>query len=78
MLSGKTVPFYHIDAYRLSGDLDFESTGAAELLGGGGITVIEWSERIPDSIPPGAITVEIEISGPECRILRITNTETAV
>jgi len=27
------VPLYHIDAYRLSGDEDFENTGAGELLG---------------------------------------------
>jgi len=74
-LNGQTIPLYHIDAYRLNGDEDFETTGAGELLSGGsgglaGIAVIEWSERIPRSIPQGAITVEIEITGPESRLLR--------
>lgn len=65
------IPLYHIDAYRLSGDEDWETTGAAELIGGKGITVIEWSERIPRSVPPDAITIDIEINGPQSRIFRI-------
>jgi len=76
-LNGKTVPLYHIDAYRLSGDEDFEGTGAGELVdgqaAGRGIAVIEWSERIPRSIPQDAITVEIEITGPQSRLLRISD-----
>jgi tRNA threonylcarbamoyladenosine biosynthesis protein TsaE len=69
-LNGQAIPLYHIDAYRLSGDEDFETTGAGELLSGQSVAVIEWSERIPRSIPQGAITVEIEITGPESRLLR--------
>ena len=70
-LNGQTIPLYHIDAYRLNGDEDFENTGADELIGqAAGIAVIEWSERIPRSIPAGAITAEIEITGPQSRLLR--------
>jgi len=68
-LNGKTVTLRHIDAYRLGGDEDFENTGAGDLIGDG-ITVIEWSERIPRSIPKDAITVDIEITGPQSRLLR--------
>ena len=75
-LNGQTLSLYHIDAYRLNGDEDFEGTGAGELLGeaaekAAGVAVIEWSERIPRSIPAGAITVEIEITGPQSRLIRI-------
>ena len=70
-VEGRPLPFYHIDVYRLSGDADFENTGGAELIVGNGITVIEWSERIPRSIPSRAITVEIIITGPCERIFRI-------
>jgi len=62
---------YHIDAYRLSGDEDFDSTGAGECFSAGGITIIEWSDRIPGSIPSDAISIEIEISGPQSRIFRV-------
>jgi tRNA threonylcarbamoyladenosine biosynthesis protein TsaE len=58
---GERLPFYHIDAYRLGGDGDFSALGGDEVLGGGGVSVVEWSEHIPDSIPAGALVVEIEI-----------------
>jgi tRNA threonylcarbamoyladenosine biosynthesis protein TsaE len=70
-LNGLAIPLYHIDAYRLTGDDDFENTGAAEYLGGQGIAIIEWSERIPRSIPADAISIAIEITGPQSRIFRI-------
>jgi len=69
------IPLYHIDAYRLGGDDDFAGTGAGEYIGAQGITLIEWPERIPRSIPPDAITVRIEISGPHSRIVRIEGIE---
>jgi len=62
---------YHIDAYRLNNDEDFASTGAGDCISSGGITIIEWSERVPCSVPRDAIRVEIEISGPESRIIRV-------
>jgi tRNA threonylcarbamoyladenosine biosynthesis protein TsaE len=65
------LPFYHIDAYRLSGDGEFESLGAEDLLYGEGVTVIEWSERIPLSIPPDAWQIEmclLEDGGRKIRI----------
>jgi tRNA threonylcarbamoyladenosine biosynthesis protein TsaE len=64
-------PLYHIDAYRLNGDEDFASTGAGECFSSGGITIIEWSDRIPGSIPVDAISIEIEISGPQSRIFHL-------
>jgi len=76
LLNGQPLPLYHIDAYRLNGDEDFDTTGAGELLAAGkGIAVIEWSERIPRSIPPDAIIVEIEITGNESRLMRIDRDE---
>jgi tRNA threonylcarbamoyladenosine biosynthesis protein TsaE len=66
------VPLYHIDAWRLSGDEDFEHTGAPELLGGDGIAVIEWSERVSRSLPEDVITVSIEITGPKERLIGIS------
>ncbi|GHU98653.1 tRNA (adenosine(37)-N6)-threonylcarbamoyltransferase complex ATPase subunit type 1 TsaE [Spirochaetia bacterium] len=67
------IPLYHIDAYRLSGDDDFESLGGSEILYGGGVSVIEWSERIPGSIPNTALVIELELSGGDNRNIRILN-----
>jgi tRNA threonylcarbamoyladenosine biosynthesis protein TsaE len=57
--AANALPFYHIDAYRLKGDDDFEALGGNECIYGEGISVIEWSERLPRSIPPSAIIIEI-------------------
>ncbi|MDR1256655.1 MAG: tRNA (adenosine(37)-N6)-threonylcarbamoyltransferase complex ATPase subunit type 1 TsaE [Spirochaetaceae bacterium] len=54
-------PVYHIDAYRLSGVADFESTGGLEFLGADGICLIEWGERLAECLPEGAVSVEITI-----------------
>jgi tRNA threonylcarbamoyladenosine biosynthesis protein TsaE len=69
------LPFYHIDAYRLGGDDDFTALGGEDLLYGKGISVIEWSERLPHTVPQNALVVEIEISGADKRIIRITGPE---
>jgi tRNA threonylcarbamoyladenosine biosynthesis protein TsaE len=55
------LPLYHIDAYRLGGDDDFSALGGEEYLYGRGVSVIEWSERIPRSLPADAIFVGIAI-----------------
>jgi tRNA threonylcarbamoyladenosine biosynthesis protein TsaE len=69
---GPSPTLYHIDAYRLNDDKDFEELGGIEIINSGGISVIEWSERIPKSIPQEAITIAIEITGSSSRSIRIT------
>jgi tRNA threonylcarbamoyladenosine biosynthesis protein TsaE len=54
-------PVYHIDAYRLSGEDDFENSGGGEILRAGGVSLIEWSERIAACLPPEAVRIEITI-----------------
>jgi tRNA threonylcarbamoyladenosine biosynthesis protein TsaE len=68
-------PLYHIDAYRLEGDEDFENLGGMELLGGEGVAVVEWSERLPHSLPEDAISIEIMIRGDRRRLFRISGPE---
>lgn len=42
---------YHLDAYRTSGEEDFESIGFTELLDQGGVVALEWPERVPGLLP---------------------------
>lgn len=56
--SGLTV--YHLDAYRVHSEADLEAIGFEELLGEGGVVVVEWPSRVPGLIPAGAIRIEIE------------------
>ena len=66
-INGKTLPFYHIDAYRLTGDDDFTALGGEEYLYGEGIAVVEWSERIQNSLPRNAMVIEIAVTGANTR-----------
>ena len=65
------VLFYHIDAFRLKGDDDFYAIGGEDIIFGNGISVIEWSERIPNLIPNLAIKIDIEILGDNKRRFHI-------
>jgi len=44
------VPLFHIDCYRLHLDEELQELGLEEYFDGPGITVIEWAERIKDSL----------------------------
>jgi len=66
---------YHIDAYRLNNEEDFDQLGGAEIICGSGISVIEWSERIEKLLPHNTITVTLEITGPASRTIRVNAPE---
>ena len=69
------VPVYHIDAYRLGGEEDFISLGGEEIIFGEGISLIEWSERIPGFILSGAYKVDIAIIEGDTRRISIYRSE---
>ena len=62
---------YHIDAYRLNCDKDFEDIGGVDTINSGGISIIEWSERIPNSIPENSIFITLEIKDEFSRTIKI-------
>jgi tRNA threonylcarbamoyladenosine biosynthesis protein TsaE len=61
---------YHVDLYRLDGS-EAEELGLEELTASGGITAIEWAEKLPTRLPD-AISVTIEDGGEDRREIRIT------
>jgi len=63
--------FYHIDAYRLKDEKEFEEIGGDEILNSRGICLIEWSLNIIKSIPENAIKVFISITGSESREISV-------
>ena len=71
VISGRNIPVYHIDAYRLRGNDDFSAIGGEEIIFGDGISIIEWSERISAFIPCGALRVEFEVIGDNERQIRV-------
>jgi tRNA threonylcarbamoyladenosine biosynthesis protein TsaE len=66
-----TPPVEHLDLYRIDDPLDAAELGLDEAFGPDRITVVEWPERLPGLVPPGAIRIRIEGAGDELRRLQI-------
>jgi len=65
-----TVPFYHIDLYRIEPERVGE-IGLHEYLGKDGIAVIEWAEKAEREIPENCIKVNISYAGENDREIEI-------
>ena len=63
------VPFFHFDLYRIGGPEELDGFGFEEYQTRG-ICAAEWSEKLGEELPPGAVIIRIEKTGEESR--RIT------
>jgi tRNA threonylcarbamoyladenosine biosynthesis protein TsaE len=61
------LPLFHIDLYRLAGAAEALAGGLIDERQGGGVTLIEWAERLEDAMPAGRLDVLIEGTGDEPR-----------
>lgn len=67
------MPLYHMDVYRLEGSEDFENLGTEDMLYGDGVCIIEWSEKIMDSLPKETIIINIQPKDDGSRKIQISN-----
>ena len=63
---------YHFDFYRITGVDDLYATGFFDYLDGTRVLAVEWSERIPDALPEGAIHIRFEPLENDCRRITIS------
>jgi tRNA threonylcarbamoyladenosine biosynthesis protein TsaE len=61
------VPIFHFDAYRLSGDEEFQRLGPDEYFDVGGWTFIEWADRVWPALPADYLAIRIEPTGETSR-----------
>jgi tRNA threonylcarbamoyladenosine biosynthesis protein TsaE len=66
------VPVYHADLYRLDGPTDIEDIGLREFLGGDGVAVIEWADKLDASLPAERLDITIAHQTEETRLITIT------
>ncbi|MCL6640654.1 MAG: tRNA (adenosine(37)-N6)-threonylcarbamoyltransferase complex ATPase subunit type 1 TsaE [Candidatus Rokubacteria bacterium] len=66
------LPVHHVDAYRTAGAAELADIGLEELMGGEGVTVIEWAEKAAPLLPARTIHVHIAGVGDEPREITIT------
>jgi tRNA threonylcarbamoyladenosine biosynthesis protein TsaE len=65
------VPIYHVDAYRTDSLTELMDLGLLEMVGGAGVTIIEWADKLTPLLPPDAIHVHIAGVGDEPRTITI-------
>lgn len=57
----------HFDAYRLHDDSDMEAIGCDEIFHSGGVSVIEWADKVQACLPPEHFIIEIKVKGESAR-----------
>ncbi len=62
---------YHIDAYRLRDDDEFQQLGPDEYFESDGLVLIEWADRVERSLPRDHVEIRIEVTGSESRRFEI-------
>jgi tRNA threonylcarbamoyladenosine biosynthesis protein TsaE len=67
---GGRLPLYHVDLYRLK-PAEVDDLGLDEMTLAGGVTAIEWSDRLPRAFE-GAIAVRLELGDGSARTIAIT------
>ena len=67
------LPLFHVDLYRISSK-DAASTGWEEAVASGGVTAIEWPDRVAQWLPGDRLDVRIDHAGGNERRIRIAPT----
>ena len=65
------VVVHHVDAYRTDSMTELIDLGLLELMGGPGVTIIEWADKLRPLLPPDTIHVHISGVGDEPRSFTI-------
>lgn len=65
------IPMFHIDPYRLHDAADALAGGLIDERQGGGVTLVEWPERLGDALPEARLDVRIVGAGDEPRTITL-------
>jgi tRNA threonylcarbamoyladenosine biosynthesis protein TsaE len=66
------LPIYHFDAYRLRSEAEFAELGVQEYFAGDGVCLVEWADKVADSLPEERLAIDIVVTGIETRGLEGT------
>ncbi len=69
------LPLFHLDLYRLEDAADALAGGLIDERQEGGVTLVEWAERLGPALPADRLEVEFSGSGDEPRTIRLTATD---
>ena len=66
---GGRMPVYHFDIFRIENQQSAERLGLDDYFFGDGVSVIEWADRFPESIPEQARWILFEIKSENVRAI---------
>lgn len=67
--SGRRLPVYHFDWYRLDSSESVLRLGLDDYLFGDGVCVVEWADRFPALLPEQTRWIAISIKGESERVI---------
>jgi len=70
--SSRKLPVYHFDLYRLRNEQDILDLGYEEYFYGGGVSVIEWADRLHSILPHDYLKIELSVKGEQKRLLKFS------
>ena len=62
---------YHVDLYRIGTPEEADDIGLLDIMGGNGVTVIEWAEQVQSELPEDKLQIHFEISDRQCRNITV-------
>ena len=65
------LPLFHVDLYRLTDAADVLLGGLLDERQAGGVTLIEWPDRLGDALPAARLDVKIAGAGEEPRTITL-------
>ncbi len=65
------LSLFHLDLYRLDGPDEAIGGGLLDERQAGGVTIVEWADRLAPVLPAGRLDVRIDGSGDECRTIAL-------
>ena len=65
------LPVHHVDAYRTASVGELLDLGLLDLLGGNGVTIVEWADKADPVLPARTVRVRIEGLGDEPRTILV-------
>ncbi len=66
------LPIYHFDAYRMESAADMFQLGCDECFWGEGVSIVEWADRVEESLPDEYIKISCFIEDPTSRRIEVS------
>lgn len=66
------IPLFHFDVYRLSDSSGLYDLAFDEYLDAGGVTAIEWADKVADALPGERLEIRLTAAGENARDIELT------